>query len=609
MSTISLQLGIPISFSNLGTIIEDVFEVSVDETSNQIEDQLQRNLNLLVAFRKNAKQVMFSVKEYFRISKDTERNRLEKLEKMFLDTEEKYYYLNSTRVSLMKNAGWKMEQIDQDTISAIKDLQDHYRQFLQQVLLTCREIWAKFDKTAIYSGLLLMVLTLISCFVMLYSIYNSTEEESISKFQRLSFSEYIGLSLNIASWFILISQFESSTTLLFVITSFQMVSIGLLVLGFLPSRWKADYKESIGIFRNFNGITLILFFLYLGIFLSDSFTIQENSSLLSLLQILLLHKFLVYISKCFTIGNHNEKAQLKARQQKKDESFKVNTNYCLKAIVILTASCCIRLSAVFWNCREEHQPCIPSMFLRQSQSLIYKADAFMIRVRLFLAVSSILTVLLAVYYWCKKTGNLIASSSITLCIKLLLPVSGLCVLLHWTLWFPDKSKMSSIFNLPWLQQVFFPRVAYGALLLAVLSLLWDPLGIYVLLRNQKVSWRERISVASSADEYIQAVFKDLRDSMSQKRPQRNPEENLPPLVYGLGTVYSTAFFVLMAAFALLLMMLLNDGLAFSVVLMIISALCLIADECLANMGIKKRTNISTRKPTALQLYLFHLLFQ
>ena len=141
--TLALQMNISIPFSNIGSIIQDVFvtpDNAVSHSNNPIVlDQPKSQLGLLVALRENAIQVKKYVEEYSKISNDLSGEKLASLNEQFQNAEEGF--------SNMFEGGWKEGKLGfvNDSEAIVRQSIENFKGFIDSVLETCREVWAKFN--------------------------------------------------------------------------------------------------------------------------------------------------------------------------------------------------------------------------------------------------------------------------------------------------------------------------------------------------------------------------------------------------------------------------------------------------------------------------------
>eukprot|EP00794_Sanderia_malayensis_P010169 gene10169-11208_t len=575
--TLALQLGIPIPFSNIGTVIEDMFMLEegshiTDEQGKSQKDS-GHNMNRVLALRYNSLQVMQYLAEYSKVSQDIGEEKFLQLREMFIDAEQSFNKIKFATTSVSSTQ--ENATLESDNISITHYSERQYREFVREVLDTCREIWAKFDLVSTALGLIFMLLTSFSGTFIIWSTLRQGNRE-----YRVSFSliQYSGLALNCVSWLLNTNLLVSASSSVLLI-SLQLLSLLCLVSFFWTK--KISNTEHIGAFMNgrLNKIALAVFTFYLCGLSSNSYIMHENAVLLGLIQFLLFGRMLSHVS--IAVDNsknkdlkHYEKLNSRKRQKKREQNLKVDWHFIVRALLLLIASFCARLAMNFWKCREDQTDCEISSFLKPMETLMYE-DSFMFKLRLYLAIPSVLATVFSCYYWCKKNGHLVGNSFIYISTQVCIPMSAFCIILHWALQTNHDKKLAAIFDLPWVQQVFFPRVVYAAFTLVVIFVLWDPLGVCLILRQCAPLHKPPLR-GSSFDQNIQAVFRSMRDKLNEVIPSESQDS--PPLVYGLATVYTAAYYTLTVASAIVLMMLLSDGIAPSVLLLCVTLCCLLVDE-------------------------------
>ena len=140
--TISLMLGIPVPFSNLGTVIVDLFDYDPSHSN----DSLARMQQKLSALHLNAQQVQRFLREYSKQSNDLSQLELTKLHDDFTLAESQLEELFSMSSSSKNTSD-----------EALFALADRYVDYLRQVRGLCRSVWSKFDAVTMAIGGLIIV--------------------------------------------------------------------------------------------------------------------------------------------------------------------------------------------------------------------------------------------------------------------------------------------------------------------------------------------------------------------------------------------------------------------------------------------------------------------
>ncbi|KAM9989285.1 hypothetical protein ACTFIY_005337 [Dictyostelium cf. discoideum] len=271
VSTLSLALGVPIPFGNLGSIIPELFFSSGGEN---IENQWN---NLFNALRINTFQIKRYIEEYSKISKEFPISKLQHFDQLLKTTEDLFNkYQNGA------------------TINPI-DIYKGYIQYHQEVIELCRNIWATFDLFSMDCGIFLILLSIISTIffiVKLISIGGGGGASETIKFPIKSIGISIGFGLiistitNITLSKMNLSDKYSSQTITLTIPSIISIICFIYKLKSIPikstssnltfiSQFKSFYlyiMKSISIFKIITTILPIATFILHGVsFYSNSF--------------------------------------------------------------------------------------------------------------------------------------------------------------------------------------------------------------------------------------------------------------------------------------------------------------------------------------------------
>lgn len=200
----------------------------------------------------------------------------------------------------------------------------------------------------------------------------------------------------------------------------------------------------------------------------------------------------------------------------------------------------IRASTGFWKCREE-QNCLTE---KDSSKTHYILTLVLLGV--FVTVSR---------SWLKLCGNLTGFSPTTMVCRYCPTIMVVCTGGFWALRrLPKDGKYDH-------QADLLVRTVYGSALLGLLTLLASPLRLYVL--------PDKSGVEEDESRMVAYVFNRIKGLLGGYRG--GEDESSVPVVYGLATVYSSAFFVLAMFLCLLLALLVGDVAAASLVILTISA--------------------------------------
>jgi phosphatidylinositol glycan class O len=120
-------------------------------------------------------------------------------------------------------------------------------------------------------------------------------------------------------------------------------------------------------------------------------------------------------------------------------------------------------------------------------------------------------------------------------VKYLYPICGVAIVLNWALQGLPQQILDS---LPTWQQVFLPRLVYIILFISFIVTMWKPLIIQLLPKQE--------------------IIPQMLNKMKQNFQDETEKEH-PPIVFGLGTTYSSALINFVVLVYLLLILLLGDG--------------------------------------------------
>ena len=594
------MLGMPIPFSNLGTVIPNFFEgdkqsllpdfltreLNSTLNWNTIDDasavllkeaslNLFRNINLAYTSYVNCKQILKYLDEYQKFANDLPADQIEGVRASFAFLEEKY----EENLDELVLIDWINKTI---TLSELSNIEENIQELnylhlsFQNVLLNvksiCRSIWAKFDIISMSLGLSLMLLiSLAVCLSPMIIIPTSVTEPG--RFTSLVY--IVGFSFSITGICYLAIPFEDvdmSSFVVFAAASFSfslwLLSCGSSTLLFIHQHISTNKFKQLFVKQYFYIACLVL---YLSSLFSNSYIVHEDTSMLFLCQSLiifnLLHGFLSMATELKSDANKTNKSRNFSFLRTKVLQ-RITSNYMLQTyLYTLVTTVCIRLTRYFWFCRETQLKCNISPYSLPLVSLQSEFTEGYAHERLFVAFSSIIAMTLATYFYLKQRGNLKGGTSSVFVVKLVAVVSIILLILHWSLQLKLTDEMSNkLFDLPYVQQIILPRTLYILFVISVIYLICKPLNILVIHRGKKNRVREFIQTGN-----IQGLYNEIQNSHLE---ESTSGETKPPIVYGLQTVYSAAFISLLFILTMVATMVLTDGLAFPVYMLWVSAFCI-----------------------------------
>ncbi|TPX66621.1 hypothetical protein SpCBS45565_g04325 [Spizellomyces sp. 'palustris'] len=385
--TISMLLGIPIPFGNLGTLIPECFFVStLDLSGNSID----RGRNLLEAMRINAQQVYHYIMEYSQ-QRLAAKLAIRDLKELFDNAEMAY-----ARLSANNN----------DAALTSADVKDVYRQyvtFTRRTLVAARKIWARFDVPLIVLGSVAVTLAFVS--VVVYARVHWASDVT-PMYSVIGLGAISGILLvatgGVRKWLVNLEDTGDSALNPYHETAFA-ISAGVLVTYLLSTLVQCCYRMTkrgvLAIISTNTLLGLFLLALHTLVAASDSFTIHEDAVTVYLLQAF------GFINLLWSFGLDSDTAR--------DSLVKYSVIF-----MILT-----RISQFSTICREEQHPyCIPTFNATPHTSVASPSAA----VLLFLLVP---IVALAIRKVMKSSDN--AESTGKILPEIFIPIGLIVSAVYW----------------------------------------------------------------------------------------------------------------------------------------------------------------------------------
>lgn len=296
--TLALSLGVPVPFSSLGKVMEDVL-VTAGMSAEEAEKQRHLGLHL------NVQQVKRYLTAYRELGNSYPQDLWHKLELL---------------------EGKALEK------SSVGGQRTAFSEYLTLAKLMCEEIWARFDVQEMLSGLCLMLSVLLMAGLLIHSsALTDIKTHIIKRLLILTVVVNLLFALSLSFGFVIFGYAANVLILLWMYAHRQHLTVSQL-----------DFKA-------IDCIPLLLVsFLLLGSF-SNSFVVVENYVvafiLLSCITLYLLLLMLEIVSKKLSSGK-----MLKVF----GNAFSVTCGTGWAAAVV-----CVRCSGWFWRCREEQHWCLP----------------------------------------------------------------------------------------------------------------------------------------------------------------------------------------------------------------------------------------------------------
>ena len=546
--TLSLLLDQPIPFSNLGTVIPDLFQgphqhylpnflkyIRSDQ-HKEILSKLFQQINAAYTSYLNAKQLFSFIEEYQGSSKDLPLSKVHATRINFEFIEDRFE--QSIRQVLIINFVNAAEISEK-----VKDIEEWTQEFhnihelLQEVLMEikniCRGVWAKFDVISMTMGISLM--TFVGCFVLAAPLFFS-QSVLVEPGRFFGLQSFVGfLFCGVAIFFSVFSteEKEQDSAIVFLAVSFSF-SLWLLSCSVIPSYVTLKYKLQLipELFASNKMLLLFItfFFAHSGSYFANSYIIHEDTVVLFLVQTFVLIRcvdfFINVVNSC---------------KRKGMRSFSILTSQVIRSVSanenrttlgqFTLALICLRTTKYFWFCREMQLKCNFSSYVLPLASLLSDFTQGHVSERLFIALVSMVCLLVVTTYYLQKNGNLNGNTPAALSVKYLSVAVVIFIVSHWFLQIMITHPISKLFDVQNVQQIILPRLVYLLSLMALFSIIFKPLPVHL-------HWERRRTHALAKGQSEKKLF-----------------------VFGLKTVYSSSFISLLFMLFLLTCMVMMDGMA------------------------------------------------
>uniref|UniRef100_A0A8C6WYD8 GPI ethanolamine phosphate transferase 3, catalytic subunit n=1 Tax=Neogobius melanostomus TaxID=47308 RepID=A0A8C6WYD8_9GOBI len=546
--TLALLLGIPIPYSSVGQVLLPLFPPHGQSAVGALSQQ--------EALWINAKQVNRFLETYSSMAKDIPPETLAQLRNQFSNLSSEYLtahvkgLLSSPRLTASLQA------------------------YLTSVRDACRATWAKFNPLKMAAGLVILGLACAACFLVSELSLALIRENGTLK------SPCVSAALT------------GSCAAVFQLLKWSYVEVSWCVacaalgseLSFL---WKAHQSRDVG--KTGTGwmslpqlLTPAVFILLLrcASLLSDSYVIAEGRVVTFLLFSLALYipVHLNWNGYLLPPSHDLQKTSplLPSPHALSPSTVRKEASTLMACLGLVIGS--LSLSLYFHGCREEQGACQPSQFLSPLSRM--QDD----KLRNFHYVLSILALALYTYLlksWMRNYGNLNASSVTVFSANWILPVSSICLGLHWAVSGTPEDSFKNLSELIGLAQLALPRAAYCLLTLG-LSLIWlDPLTVFVKAKTSTQNkmaprlpprYRASIGISPQAELHhlIPQIYQQMRQSLDDGEASGAGEDDGRPAVeaYGLGTVYSAPLLLCCGMMGVGLLLLHPEGMALAFLLLL-----------------------------------------
>ena len=541
--TLSLLLGLPVPYSNLGSVIEDLFRTCNDNSECQTNTLMGKYSSLQTlshAMALNAHQVYRYLETYHSYSNDIPGVKLNKLKQMLLSGNNAVSGLKSTNSDL---------KVDVEMIGKLERSVRVYRQFLKEAKEMCQSVWAKFDLTAMTLGMgSLVVAVLIN---MNFSMNISALDKTLQK-------TYVSASFGIMLiTFMILKDIKYSS---FLLTALLPILTFLMLVDIYKQTKDWNLRKtvfqrltkyiSIADFPTFVA-TLAVSILSMTFF-SNSFVVHEDKIVTFLLQTLLF-------SYCYSTAAMLSKPILEKGYMKKTPGFL--EIYTFLATVGVTGTG-ISASAIFRGCREEQWSCEQSTML-QPITALGELNSRWKNIRYLLSVLSVVLLSYISYKHKRNAGNLNDYSLTTICAIYSLPITCVCACLHWAIQALPSHRLDAI---PVSVLVLFPRIIYTIVIVSIAVLVINPLLIFAQHNRNSLEFKY---YKERGENLLPKLYNHVKMNWNKLTEVGNGKTERMPLVFGLANVYSAAVLYVIVLVTVVLMILLGDGLSVSLLLQVL----------------------------------------
>ena len=571
--TISLLLGSPIPFSNLGAIITDLFNYCPwwDTDGNKIKQVY----HVVKALRLNANQVHNYLKMYSQVSEEFPVQLYADLSDLFEKTEGDLQKLVTSLHLDGNNKG---------ILPQLEELEKQYQNYLSRVKEMCQNIWAKFDLNLMFVGLCLtfLAVTMNLCFFI-----NIHTADGISTFLFITivFSVWLVvffifiwmLSLNLSGLILC----TLSGTSIFLVLTFVLTKVMWSQNVSTRKENKIEQCQTLSILSFFSAFS---FLIYMASLFSNSFVVYEDSVSAFMTQSLLS---ITLIQSIISLCGRSEKKDRLSAQKADLSSRSISTHLTLASLTGLAILCgaAIRLVDNFVPCREEQWTCEISSYL-QSLSSITDDQQIYKNYKYFFTVASVLVLPLFLRFYSKYYGNLNGYSPSVICASYICPLSMVFACFYWALQAAPKRIVESM---PDWQLIMSARAVYVLGFLSFPLLIFSPLSIFVVFPN-----KSKFNMPfQGTDDIMPRMYNHIKMNWKKHLPQFGADNEIsdkPPLVYGLATVYSSAIFIMLFNVLPALLLLFGDATAPAITLQLVASILFL--ELVAN----QKSHLSPGEP-------------
>lgn len=375
--TLSVLLGLPIPFSNLGKVITPLLSLNLKRVC--FGEKTDSAVAAALTLAENSLQVQTYLDTYNQISNELPGSFIENTQKR----------LNEI------NLYWKSITNNQTrNLDLISNISYSYEKYLEDARSICSEKWATFNLNLIVAGIIMICISIFCNFWIAEQLNNKHLSSTFSSLILLSvltlcyiyelFDSFKWLIMLVAVLVILLLKVNKDMNYLYISVIFISLFV-FLCIAFYNNLFLFNYFEYlsvafvivivsiyihifsdqcsnfvVAVFNVSSAITIILFVTSF----SNSFVINEDRISLYLLQSLLIYRFLPAFTDTIKLYfSPNNKSKTTKKQPK--GAFKS----FLQPVLLMCLIVSIRLGSVFYKCREEQVFCENSSIIISLEKL------------------------------------------------------------------------------------------------------------------------------------------------------------------------------------------------------------------------------------------------
>ncbi|XP_062828683.1 GPI ethanolamine phosphate transferase 3 [Anolis carolinensis] len=557
--TLALLLGIPVPYSNIGEVMDDLFATEGDTATSVLAQ--------LAAYNVNARQVDRFLHTYSLAAQDIPAEKLGRLQSLFSATVEEHE-------QVMAQAGFP-------ELPQLERLRGQFRRYLREARAVCAESWARFHPVRMVSGCALLTSSCLLCYIA------SRVSAGLSfSYRRLLWYPFLWGAAGAAGAGAMHLSGVATTDLLLLCSWAAAAS----QVGFFWHCWAghAGRSHAASARLPFGGLglrqrlrvglvpALGILLLRCGAMFSDSFVMAEGQVVPFLLMSLVL---------LFVLGLH-------WNGRLREGSTKSWWVLGFLGIIVLTA----RLSGLFQQCREETPACRSSTLLAPLSKL-QDPQAKNLSYALCLAVLASLA--WGMRCWMRHYGNLNSPSAPVCFVRWGFPLLALGVGGFWAVTSGSEDDLAKLHAWVQLALVSFPRGVFALGAVGLLLLLCDPVTVFVRdSRNADPAMGAPIVSPSSQAELLHVIpqlYRRMQETLRSRLDAGKDRDRATVEAYGLGSVYSAALLIFLALLGFLLMMLHSERLSLAFLLLFLEAFVLLWMQAYA-VALSSSTSSSESDP-------------